>query len=234
MLKVNDIEAFYGKVQALHHVSLQVEEGEIVALVGANGAGKSTTLKTIAGLVAPATGSIEFCGQRIDGLPPDRIVRKGISLCPEGRRVWPEMTVWENLILGAHSRQDRTQVEKDLADFEARFPIMRERRNQLAGSLSGGEQQILAIGRALMSKPRILMFDEPSLGLAPLLVEQTFDIIRDLNRQGLTILLVEQNAFLAMEMANRAYVIETGRIVLEGPGKELLKEDHVRKAYLGM
>lgn len=234
MLKVNDIEAFYGKVQALHHVSLQVEEGEIVALVGANGAGKSTTLKTIAGLVAPATGSIEFCGQRIDGLPPDRIVRKGISLCPEGRRVWPEMTVWENLILGAHSRQDRPQVEKDLADFEARFPIMRERRNQLAGSLSGGEQQILAIGRALMSKPRILMFDEPSLGLAPLLVEQTFDIIRDLNRQGLTILLVEQNAFLAMEMANRAYVIETGRIVLEGPGKELLKEDHVRKAYLGM
>jgi branched-chain amino acid transport system ATP-binding protein len=234
MLRVDGINTFYGKVRALEGVSLEVHSSEIVALIGANGAGKSTTLKTISGLLKPTRGSIEFLGEPIDKLSPDAVVRRGISLCPEGRRVWPEMTVWENLVLGAYSRRDRKGIDQALRNIYERFPILEERRDQLAGSLSGGEQQMLAIGRALMSKPKLLMLDEPSLGLAPMLVEDTFAIIRELNQEGITILLVEQNAFLALNMAHRAYVLETGQITLEGPGKELLLDRHVKEAYLGL
>ena len=234
MLKVNGIETYYGKVCALHGVSFEVNEGEIVALIGANGAGKSTTLKTICGLLSPLKGSIEFAGKRIDGLAPDKVVSRGISLCPEGRRVWPEMTVWENLILGAYSRRDGQEIDKDIQAVFGGFPILEERKEQLAGSLSGGEQQMLAIGRALMSKPKLLMLDEPSLGLAPIFIEATFKIIGELNATGITILLVEQNAFLALDMADRGYVMETGRILLEGRGKDLLLDEHVKEAYLGM
>ena len=234
MLRINGIETFYGKVRALDGITLEVNAGEIVALIGANGAGKSTTLKTISGLLKPARGNIEFVGERIDGLSPDAIVRRGISLCPEGRRVWPEMTVWENLVLGAYSRRNRGEGEQGLQAIYEIFPVLQERGNQMAGSLSGGEQQMLAIGRALMSRPKLFMLDEPSLGLAPMLVEETFEVIRELNREGITILLVEQNAFLALNMADRAYVLETGRIALEGPAEELLVNEHVKEAYLGL
>lgn len=233
MLQLNNIDVYYGRVHALKSVSLHVEEGELITLVGANGVGKSTTLKTISGILHPQSGEIIFRGERIDRLPLDAIVRRGIAHCPEGRRVFPDLTVWENLRLGAYTRKDKPSIIKDIDEIFALFPILSERKSQLASSLSGGEQQMLAIGRALMLRPRLLMFDEPSLGLAPVLVDKVADVIKQLHDQGTTILLVEQNAEMALSLANRAYVLETGRVVLEGPSKEVMQNDHVRRAYLG-
>ncbi len=234
MLKVEKIQTFYGNIQALFNVSLEIREGEMVALIGANGAGKSTALKTISGLLLPASGSIEFEEKRINGMSPRAIVMMGISHCPEERKIWPRLTVWENLDMGAYTRKDKKSIKEDIDKIFTLYPILRERRNQLAGTLSGGEQQMLAIGRAIMSRPRLLMLDEPSLGLAPLLVEKTAEMISDIHQKGTTILLVEQNAFLALKISDRSYVLETGKTVLEGKGKELLKNEHVQKAYLGM
>lgn len=234
MLKLENINVFYGKVQALDNVCIHVEEGQIVALVGSNGAGKSTTLKTISGLLKPAKGTVEYKGAQIGGLAPNTIVKLGIGHCPEERHVWPEMTVWENLMLGAFSRKEKSEIEKDLAMIYEIFPKLLERKNQKAGSLSGGEQQMLAIGRTLMIRPDLIMFDEPSLGLSPLLVEQTAQTIQEINKLGRTILLVEQNAQMALRMADKAYVLETGQIVLEGTGQELLRDPYVKKAYLGL
>ena len=231
MLKVRDLHAGYGKADVLHGVSFDVAAGECVALVGANGAGKSTTLKCICGLVGVRNGSIEFEGRRINGLPGHAIVRLGITMCPEGRQVFPEMSVLENLEMGAHVRHDRQQA----ADIEAMmdlFPVLRSRSRQSAGTLSGGEQEMLAIARALMSKPKLLMLDEPSFGLAPILVQQMFEMIKEINRQGITILLVEQNVRAALELAHRAFVIENGRIVGQGTGDNLLSFESVRSAYL--
>ncbi len=234
MLKVEKIQTFYGNIQALFNVSLEIREGEMVALIGANGAGKSTALKTISGLLLPASGSIEFEGKRINGMSPRAIVMMGISHCPEERKIWPRLTVWENLDMGAYTRKDKKSIKEDIDKIFTLYPILRDRRNQLAGTLSGGEQQMLAIGRAIMARPRLLMLDEPSLGLAPLLVEKTAEMISDIHQKGTTILLVEQNAFLALKISDRSYVLETGKTVLEGKGEELLKNEHVQKAYLGM
>jgi branched-chain amino acid transport system ATP-binding protein len=233
VLKVGDLDVFYSRIQALHGVNLTVEEGQIVALIGANGAGKSTTLKSISGLLPISKGTIEYRGQNIGGYSPDLIVSKGIGHCPEGRHVWPDMSVWENLTLGAYARNDDDKIQQDLDEVRSLFPILWERRTQKAGSLSGGEQQMLTIGRLLMSKPTLAMFDEPSLGLAPILVQQTSDVICEINSRGTTILLVEQNANMALSMADYAYVLETGRVVLEGTGKDLLANKHVKEAYLG-
>ncbi|MCL5075208.1 MAG: ABC transporter ATP-binding protein [Chloroflexi bacterium] len=233
MLKVDSIDTYYGHVQALRGLSLEVQQGELVTLVGANGAGKTTTLKTISGLITPATGNIEFLRKRIDGLSPNAILRLGIAHCPEGRRVFPDMTVLENLEMGAYVRHDRQEIRQDLERVFTLFPRLAERRSQLAGTLSGGEQQMLAIGRALMSRPKLMMFDEPSLGLAPFLVETVAKIILDIHRQGTTVLLVEQNARLALSMADRGYVLETGTVALHGQAKDLLENEHVKKAYLG-
>ncbi|AZT91706.1 ABC transporter ATP-binding protein [Caldicellulosiruptor changbaiensis] len=227
------MDVFYGAIQALFSVSLEVDEGEIVTLIGANGAGKSTLLKTISGLLKPRTGSIYFENEDLTKKSPIEIVKSGISHVPEGRRVFPEMTVIENLELGAYVRKDRSEVEKDLKIVFERFPRLYERRNQLAGTLSGGEQQMLAIGRALMSRPRLLLLDEPSMGLAPILVSEIFEIIKEINARGTTILLIEQNANMALSVANRAYVIETGRIVLSGTSQEVASNPDVKKAYLG-
>ncbi|MBQ4506963.1 MAG: ABC transporter ATP-binding protein [Firmicutes bacterium] len=232
LLKVEDINVFYGSIHAIKGISFEVQEGEIVTLIGANGAGKSTTLNTVAGLLRPRSGEISFMGESLIRTAPNRIVFKGLSLVPEGRRVFLRMTVEENLEMGAYT-QPAANLKADLEHVFELFPRLRERRRQIAGTLSGGEQQMLAMGRALMSHPKLIMMDEPSMGLAPILVEQIFDIIGSLHREGATILLVEQNAQAALSVADRAYVLETGRIVLTGTGRELLESDEIRKAYLG-
>ena len=231
ILKIDDINVFYGSIHAIKGVSLEVNEGEIVTLIGANGAGKTTTLHTVSGLLRPRTGSISFCGEDITKIPAHRLVERGLAHCPEGRRVFLQMTVQENLDMGAYIRRD--DFSASLEEVYELFPRLKERRKQVAGTLSGGEQQMLAMGRALMSKPKLLMLDEPSMGLAPILVEQIFDIIKNLHAIGTTILLVEQNAQAALSIADRAYVLETGKITLSGTGAELAKSDEVRKAYLG-
>lgn len=231
ILKIDDINVFYGSIHAIKGISLEVNEGEIVTLIGANGAGKTTTLHTVSGLLRPRTGSIQFCGEDITKIPAHRLVERGLAHCPEGRRVFLQMTVQENLDMGAYTRKDDPSAS--LEEVYELFPRLKERRKQVAGTLSGGEQQMLAMGRALMSKPKLLMLDEPSMGLAPILVEQIFDIIKNLHAVGTTILLVEQNAQAALSIADRAYVLETGNITLSGTGSELAKSDEVRKAYLG-
>jgi branched-chain amino acid transport system ATP-binding protein len=233
VLEIRDMVCAYGGIIALKGVSLQVKAGQLVALIGANGAGKSTTLRAISGLVAPSSGSLFFEGDNITGARPPRVLARGIAHCPEGRRVFPYMTVEENLNMGAYLRTDTSEVSIDRDRIYVEFPRLAERRLQAAGTLSGGEQQMLAIGRALMSRPRMIMFDEPSLGLAPNVVEQTFAIIRRIQAAGTTVLLVEQNAFAALGMCDHAYLLESGRVVLSGPGTELIENEHVRKAYLG-
>lgn len=233
MLTIENINVYYGAIHALKGVSVEVKEGEIATLIGANGAGKSTTLRTISGLLRPKTGQILFEGKKIDNLPAQTIVQLGISQVPEGRRVFANMTVLENLELGAYLRSDSKGIQQDMANVFAKFPRLAERRAQLAGTLSGGEQQMLAMGRALMSRPRLMLLDEPSMGLAPLLVKEIFSIIREINASGTTILLVEQNANMALSIAHKAYVLETGRITLSGAAKELAESEAVRKAYLG-
>ena len=234
MLEVNKIDTCYGKVQALWDVSLKIEEGEIVALVGSNGAGKTTLLNTISGLVRPVSGSVEFLGRRIDGLPSHAIVELGISHVPEGSRVFPDMTVHENLEMGAYPYRAWRQKEETLKQVYQVFPILKERKGQLARTLSGGEHQMLAIGRGLMSRPRLCMFDEPSYGLAPLFVAEIFRVILGLRDQGITILLIEQNVRRALEISDRACVLENGRMCLEGDCAKLLQSDYVRKAYMGL
>ncbi|MBE8954534.1 MAG: ABC transporter ATP-binding protein [Quinella sp. 2Q5] len=233
MLNVNDINVYYGAIHAIKGISLTVDEGEIVTLIGANGAGKSTTLRTISGLLKPKTGTINFLGKEIAGMPAHKIVREGISQVPEGRRIFAEMTVQENLELGAFTRTDKDEIQSDFKMVFGRFPRLEERRLQQAGTLSGGEQQMLAMGRALMSRPKLLLLDEPSMGLAPLLIREIFNIIVDINKTGTTVLLVEQNANMALSIANRAYVLETGRITISGDAKELASSENIRKAYLG-
>ncbi|MFC2606566.1 MAG: ABC transporter ATP-binding protein [Selenomonas sp.] len=233
MLKIDNIHVYYGAIHALKGVSLEVHKGEIVTLIGANGAGKSTTLRTVSGLLAPKSGGISFLGENIAGMPAHEIVKHGISQVPEGRRIFAEMSVQENLEMGAFTRKDKEGVEKDFEIVYNRFPRLKERRKQQAGTLSGGEQQMLAMGRALMSRPKLLLLDEPSMGLAPLLIKEIFSIIEDINREGTTVLLVEQNANMALSIAHRAYVMETGRITLQGAAKELAASEDVRKAYLG-
>lgn len=233
ILKVTGLNVNYGAIHAIHNVSLTVNEGEIVSLIGANGAGKTTILHTITGLTKAASGSVLFEGAELLTTEPHKIVTMGMAHVPEGRHVFAQMTVTENLEMGAYFRRDKDQVEKDMADVLRRFPRLRERSRQLAGTLSGGEQQMLAVGRALMSHPRILLLDEPSMGLSPLLVKEIFTTIEDVNRDGVTILLVEQNAKMALSIADRAYVLETGDVVMEGEGAAMLKDDNVRKAYLG-
>ena len=234
MLKVSKVNVFYGKLQALWDVSLQVDEREIVTVVGANGAGKSTLLNSISNLVRPASGTVEFLGSSIDKVPPYSIVDLGISYVPEGRKLFPDMTVRENLELGAYNRQVWEMREETIEQIYQIFPILKERAGKLARTMSGGEQQMLAIGRGLMSRPKLCMFDEPSYGLAPIVMTEVFETIKTLRKQGTTILLVEQNTQRALELADRAYVLENGRIVLEGESKQLLQEDHVKRAYLGL
>jgi branched-chain amino acid transport system ATP-binding protein len=233
-LEVTGLEVAYGKITALRGASLTVDRNEIVTLIGANGAGKSTTVRTLAGLHRPVAGRVVFDGKETTGQPPEEIVRRGLCLAPEGRRIFPRMSVHENLIMGAYTRRDEAGIKSDIERAFGLFPVLKERAKQLAGTLSGGEQQMLAIGRALMARPKLLMLDEPSLGLAPILVEQIFSIILEINSQGTTVLLVEQNAYKALEIAHRGYVLETGTIVQTGTGKELLASEDVRKAYLGM
>ena len=232
ILKVEDINVYYGAIHAIKGVSFEVNEGEIVTLIGANGAGKTTTLQAVSGLLRSRTGSIEFMGENLGHIPAHKIVEKGLAQVPEGRRVFLQMTVEENLEMGAYT-QPNSGVDRDLEKVYEQFPRLRERRRQIAGTLSGGEQQMLAMGRVLMSNPKLLMLDEPSMGLAPILVEQIFDIIKELHKKGTTILLVEQNAQMALSVADRAYVMETGKITLSGTGAELAASDSVRKAYLG-
>lgn len=232
MLKVDDINVYYGAIHAIKGISLEVNEGEIVTLIGANGAGKSTILKTISGLLRPKIGGISFLGENITSTAPHKIVERGLAHVPEGRRIFLQMTVQENLDMGAYTRPSGS-IEEDLEKVYALFPRLLERRRQVAGTLSGGEQQMLAIGRALMSRPKLLMLDEPSMGLAPILVEQIFTIIQEMNKAGTTVLLVEQNAQMALSIADRAYVLETGSISISGTGQELSESDEIRKAYLG-
>jgi branched-chain amino acid transport system ATP-binding protein len=233
VLTVDGMETFYGSIQALKGISFKVPEGSIVTLLGANGAGKSTTLKSISGLVPPVRGSVAFRGHRIDRLPSEKIVRLGISHVPEGRELFPELTVLENLKMGAYTRTDKRAIQHGLERVQAHFPVLAERRFQLAGTLSGGEQQMLAIGRALMAQPKLMLLDEPSLGLAPMLVEEIFRIIREIHESGTTVLLVEQNANKALSIADYGYVLETGTISLAGDSEQLRRDDHVRRAYLG-
>ncbi len=233
ILRIADLNVYYGAIHALKGISLEVHQGEIVTLIGANGAGKSTTLRTISGLIAPKSGAVDFEGQGIAGLGAHDIVRRGISQVPEGRRIFADMTVLENLELGAFIRNDKDGIASDMEMVFTRFPRLKERISQQSGTLSGGEQQMLAMGRALMSRPRLLLLDEPSMGLAPLLIKEIFSIIVDINKAGTTILLVEQNANMALSIANRAYVLETGRITLSGSAKDLAASEEVRKAYLG-
>ncbi|WP_295740700.1 ABC transporter ATP-binding protein [uncultured Oscillibacter sp.] len=233
MLKIENLHVAYGGIQALRGISLEVPDGKIVTLIGANGAGKSTTLRTVTGLVKAASGSIQWNGGELLGKSIDRIISEGIAMSPEGRRVFPNLTVLENLKLGAYLRRDKAEIAKDLQWVYALFPRLKERDWQLAGTLSGGEQQMLAVGRALMSRPKLLLMDEPSLGLAPLVVQDIFSIIREINKQGVTILLIEQNANMALKIADLAYVLETGNITMSGTGAELLANDKVKEAYLG-
>lgn len=233
MLNIEKINVYYGAIHAIKDISINVTEGEIVTLIGANGAGKSTTLRTISGLLKPKTGKIDFEGKDIAGMPAQAIVKQGISQVPEGRRVFANMTVLENLELGAYIRNDKAGIKEDMDSVFERFPRLLERKVQLAGTLSGGEQQMLAMGRALMSRPRLLLLDEPSMGLAPLLVKEIFSIVKEINQTGTTVLLVEQNANMALSIAHKAYVLETGRITLSGDAKKLAASEEVRKAYLG-
>jgi branched-chain amino acid transport system ATP-binding protein len=234
LLELESIDAFYGRIQALRGMSMKVERGEVVALIGSNGAGKTTTLRTISGLMHPGSGSIHFDGRDITHTGPSKIVELGICQSPEGRRLFPRMTVVDNLFMGAYTRRDKPGIAADMDHVFELFPRLLERRTQIAGTLSGGEQQMLAMGRSLMAKPKVLMLDEPSLGLAPILIETIFSIIREINAQGTTVLLVEQNAHKALEVAHRGYVLETGEIVQTGTGQELLESEEVQKAYLGM
>ena len=231
MLKLSKIHIHYGKIEALKGISLELNQGEIVSLIGANGAGKSTALMAISGIIKPSKGHIEFEGKRIDSLSPDSIVKLGISQVPEGRRIFPRLTVKENLSLGAYLRKDR--IENDLEHIFVIFPVLKERLNQTGGTLSGGEQQMLAIGRALMGRPRLLLLDEPSLGLAPIFVNKIFEVIQEINREGVTVLLVEQNAHLALQISHRGYILETGRVVNHDESHRLLDNEEVREAYLG-
>jgi branched-chain amino acid transport system ATP-binding protein len=233
MLKITNLNVYYGGIHALSDVNIEVNEGEIVTLIGANGAGKTSTLRAISGLVTPSSGTIEFEGQDLSKVAPHKIPYLGISHVPEGRRIFASMTVAENLQLGAYRRKDKAEIEKDFESVFTKFPRLKERLKQRAGTLSGGEQQMLAMGRALMSRPKILLLDEPSMGLAPIIVQEIFSIIQDINKSGTTVLLVEQNANMALSIANRAYVIETGRITLEGKASDLLNDESVKKAYLG-
>lgn len=233
MLRVQDINVYYGMIQALKGVSFEVKQGEIIALIGANGAGKTTTLHTISGLLSAKSGSILFKDNNIEKSPAHKIVEMGMAHVPEGRRIFQELTVFQNLKLGAYTRKNKAEIEETLAMVYTRFPRLKERKNQIAGTLSGGEQQMLAMGRALMSKPDIILLDEPSMGLSPLLVNEIFDIIQYINKLGVTVLLVEQNAKKALSIAHRAYVLETGKIVLSGNAKDLMNDDSVKKAYLG-
>jgi len=233
MLKIENLHVSYGGIRALRGISLEVPDGKIVTLIGANGAGKSTTLQAISGLVRASEGTINYDGQNLTNYTTDRIISAGIALVPEGRRVFPDLSVLENLRIGAYLRNDRDGIEKDIQWVYSLFPRLQERSWQLAGTLSGGEQQMLAVGRALMSRPKLMMMDEPSLGLAPIIVQGIFQIIREINKQGVTILLIEQNANMALKTADYAYVLETGSITMEGPGQELLTDERIRKAYLG-
>ncbi|PWW25446.1 branched-chain amino acid transport system ATP-binding protein [Cytobacillus oceanisediminis] len=232
MLKVNGISAFYGKIQVLKNIGLEVEEGSIVTILGANGAGKTTTMKTISGLLKPQQGSIEFQGEEVKGLRPDQLLRKGIALVPEGRQILSGMTVLENLEMGAYHRKDN-EIDRDIKNVMERFPILEERQKQLGGTLSGGQQQMLAIARAILSKPKLLLLDEPSMGLAPLIVADIFKIIKEINEAGTTVLLVEQNARQALRISDYGYVLETGKIVAEGSSRELLNDPRIMEAYLG-
>ena len=233
ILHVENLNVYYGAIHAVKGISFDVEEGEVVTLIGANGAGKSTTLNTVASLLKPREGVVEFEGKSLLGIAPHTIVGKGIALCPEGRRVFLQMSVRENLEMGAFTRTDSSEIAASLEDVFKRFPRLKERENQVAGTLSGGEQQMLAMGRALMSKPRLLMLDEPSMGLAPILVQEIFDIIEQLHSSGTTVLLVEQNARMALKVADRAYVLETGRVSMSGKASELASDERVKQAYLG-
>ncbi len=233
MLEIKDIEVFYGMIQAIKGVSFEVNEGEVIALIGANGAGKTTILHSITGLIAPKKGEILFEGQDITSTPAHKIVSMGMAHVPEGRRVFAQLTVLENLKMGAFTRKDKDEIEESMIRVYKRFPRLEERKNQMAGTLSGGEQQMLAMGRALMSRPRIILMDEPSMGLSPIFVNEIFDIIREVSEGGTTVLLVEQNAKKALAIADRAYVLETGKIVLDGKAEDLLNDDSVKKAYLG-
>ena len=233
MLKVENLKVRYGMIEAIKGSSFEVRDGEIVTLIGANGAGKTTTMHAISGLLKPASGSITMDGQDLVKMPSHKIVSLGLAQVPEGRRVFAQQTVEENLVLGAYTRRDKSGIEEDQERVFDLFPRLKERRTQLAGTLSGGEQQMLAMGRALMAKPKLVLMDEPSMGLSPLLVKEIFHIIEDINKQGTTVLLVEQNARMALAIADRAYVLETGKITLEGTGEELAKDERVRKAYLG-
>ncbi len=233
MLEIKDLEVYYGVIQAIKGISFEVNQGEVIALIGANGAGKTTTLHTITGLISPKKGSVVFEGKDITKTPAHKIVSMGMAHVPEGRRVFAELSVYENLKMGAYTRKDKNEIEESLANVYKRFPRLEERRNQMAGTLSGGEQQMLAMGRALMSRPKIILMDEPSMGLSPILVNEIFDIIRSVSESGTTVLLVEQNAKKALSIADRAYVLETGRITMEGNAKDLLEDDSIKKAYLG-
>ncbi|HIY29417.1 MAG TPA: ABC transporter ATP-binding protein [Candidatus Mediterraneibacter intestinipullorum] len=233
MLEVNDLEVYYGVIQAIKGISFHVDKGEVVALIGANGAGKTTTLHTVTGLLSPKSGQVLFEEREITKVPAHKIVSMGMAHVPEGRRVFAELSVYENLKMGAYTRNDKSEIEESLKNVYKRFPRLEERKNQMAGTLSGGEQQMLAMGRALMSRPKIILMDEPSMGLSPIMVNEIFDIIRSVSESGTTVLLVEQNAKKALSIADRAYVLETGKIVLEGNAKDLLEDDSIKKAYLG-
>lgn len=233
MLEVKDLQVYYGVIQALKGISFHVNQGEVIALIGANGAGKTTTLQTLTGILSPKSGSIVFEGKDLTRTPAHKIVEMGMAHVPEGRRVFADMSVYENLLLGAYTRKDKAEIAESLASVYKRFPRLEERKGQRAGTLSGGEQQMLAMGRALMSKPKIILMDEPSMGLSPILVEEIFHIIRDISAGGTTVLLVEQNAKKALSIADRAYVLETGNIVLSGDAKEMMNNESIKKAYLG-
>ncbi|MBQ8028396.1 MAG: ABC transporter ATP-binding protein [Clostridia bacterium] len=233
MLEVKDLEVYYGVIQAIKGISFEVNEGEIVTLIGANGAGKTTTMQSIMGLIPAKSGSITYEGKSINKVPTHKIVQMGMTQVPEGRRVFQELSVYDNLVMGAYTRKDQKEVKNSIEEIYARFPRLKERRNQIAGTLSGGEQQMLAMGRAIMSKPKLLMLDEPSMGLSPLLVDEVFEIIKDFHKSGTTILLVEQNAGKSLAISDRAYVLENGKIALSGTGKELLESEEIKKAYLG-
>ena len=234
MLEIEDIQTFYGNIQALRGVSLHIDAGEIVTLIGANGAGKTTTLMSISGVTPPKRGKVTFLGQETTRLSTERIVSLGITQVPEGRMIFPRLTVKENLLMGGYLRRDKAELRVDEEKVYELFPVLKERRSQMGGTLSGGEQQMLAIGRALLARPKLLLLDEPSLGLAPLVVENIFEIIKQINGDGVTVLLVEQNAQMALQIAHRGYVLETGRLTLEGPARELLNDPKVRSAYLGL